>query len=95
MTTKERVKGLVKALAYINGFEDKMKEMGFIWDTSSSCCPMKACDCLADEIGELLGIDSSSGKSDKLGNSIFYILMDDNFEENFESIWEEFGTDES
>lgn len=95
MTIKERVKELVKALAYINGFENKMKEMGFIWDNSSNCCPMKACDCLADEIRELLGIDSDSEESDEIGHSIFYILMDDNFEENFESIWEEFGTDES
>ena len=54
MTKKERVKELVKAVAYINSFEKTMEEMGFEWSGQKTLKsnPLNACDLIVHEIEE-------------------------------------------
>ena len=84
MTKKERVKELVKAVAYINSFEKTMEEMGFLWtgEKIPKNNPLNACDLIVHEIEELLGIGTGL-------NTL------DTYERQFDIIWKEFGTDES
>mgnify|MGYP004477593921 CR=1 FL=1 len=98
MTKKERVKELVKAVAYINSFEETMNNMGFEWsgETILKNNPINACDIIVHEIEELLDVDRFDIKSDKLVNNISSQLnTSDTYERQFDIIWKEFGTDES
>ncbi len=98
MTKKERVKELVKAVAYINSFEETMKDMGFEWSGEKTLKnnPINACDIIVHEIEELLGINRFDSKSDELVNNISSRLNTfDTYEKQFDIIWKEFGTDES
>ena len=98
MTKKERVKELVKAVAYINSFEKTMEEMGFEWSGQKTLKsnPLNACDLIVHEIEELLDIDIYAIESDKLINNISTGLNTfDTYERQFDIIWKEFGTDES
>lgn len=99
MTKKERVKELVKAVAYINSFEKTMEEMGFQWtgEKIPKNNPLNACDLIVHEIEELLGIGRFDIiKSDKLINNVSTGLNTlDTYERQFDIIWKEFGADES
>lgn len=98
MTKKERVKELVKAVAYINSFEETMRNMGFEWngEVTLKNNPINACDIIVHEIEELLDVDRFGIESDKLVNNISSQLnTSDTYERQFDIIWKEFGTDES
>lgn len=98
MTVKERVKELVKAVAYLNGFDKVMSEIGFEWngEKSNNNNPLNACDLIVHEIAELLQIDMNECSSDILIHEISNTNRNtiDTYEKQFDIIWKEFGTDE-
>ena len=96
MTKRERAYKLIRAIAHLNGFEKQMNKINFIWeggDKNQDNCPMKACDYIFEELLCIMDIDISTRTSDNLGNIVFTLVIDEDFDDTFNEIWEEFGND--